>query len=401
MDTDKFVPAIRFCVASDTHIREDRDYGPERINKVISFARKLAGEDENHSSLDAAAFAGDLTDAGREIQFDMFYKAVGDSLGKDTRLLATVAKSHDCNTLGKAALGYYKKITGLPTDFHYVINGFHFIGISTCDKEGIYYNESQREFLKKALDEASADSPEKPVFVFHHEHVKRTVYGSSDFDGWGNDYFSDILFEYPQIIDFSGHSHYPLNDPRSIWQGEITALGTGACFYAEFTVDGERKVRPDGCYEIAQFYLVEADDKNNVRIRGYDALNKALLCEYFIESPVNKNARKYTPQMIESKAAAPRFVEGAKPGIKRVDGRIRITVPQAVSADGGIIFAYRLTAFGKGGEETETQRIINRYWLGGSGSEIVFELNGEGVAEVTITAENAFGMKSGELRAIF
>ena len=105
--------------------------------------------------------------------------------------------------------------------------------------------------------------------------------------------------------------------------------------------------------------------------------------------------------MIESKAAAPRFVEGAKPGIKRVDGRIRITVPQAVSADGGIIFAYRLTAFGKGGEETETQRIINRYWLGGSGNEIVFELNGEGVAEVTITAENAFGMKSGELRAIF
>ena len=400
MDIEKFVPAVRFCVASDTHIREDRDYGPERINKVISFARELACRDKNYSSLDAAAFAGDLTDAGREIQFDMFYKAVSDSLGKDTRLLATVAKSHDCNTLGKSALGYYKKITDLPTDFHYTINGFHFIGISTCDEEGIYYNESQREFLKKALDEASADSPEKPIFVFHHEHVKRTVYGSSDFDGWGNDYFSDILFDYPQIIDFSGHSHYPLNDPRSIWQGEITALGTGACFYAEFTVDGERKVRPDGCYEIAQFYLVEADVYNSVRIRGYDALNEALLCEYLIENPASKNARKYVPRMIEAKAKAPHFSEGAEPVIKRCEDKIKITVPQAVSADGGIIFAYRLTAYGKNGEETEVQRIINRYWLGRNAAEIVFEINAENAAEVTITAENAFGMKSDELRVI-
>ena len=104
--------------------------------------------------------------------------------------------------------------------------------------------------------------------------------------------------------------------------------------------------------------------------------------------------------MIEAKAKAPHFSEGAEPVIKRCEDKIKITVPQAVSADGGIIFVYRLTAYGKNGEETEVQRIINRYWLGRNAAEIVFEINAENAAEVTITAENAFGMKSDELRVI-
>ncbi|MBR5112597.1 MAG: hypothetical protein IK097_04135 [Clostridia bacterium] len=396
MDNRDFIPAVRFCVASDTHISEERSYGTERIAKILALAYELSAKDNNYTALDAAAFVGDLTDAGEERQYEMFFREIGSSLREGTKPLFIVAKGHDCNTMGKAALGFFNERTGLPTDFHYVINGFHYIGVSTCEDEGIYYNEKQRVLLKNALDEAVADSPSKPVFVFHHEHVKRTVYGSSNFDGWGNDYFNDILFEYPQIVDFSGHSHYPLNDPRSIWQGEITALGTGAAHYAEFTADGERRLHPEGFDETAQFFLVEADAENNVRIRGYDALNSALLCEYFIENPADKNARQYTPAMQEARAKAPYFKTDAKPVITKGAGKTAIRIPQAESSDGEIIFAYRIVEKDSGGKELSKRLIINKYWLANPG-DILYEIADENTVGVTVTAENAFGMKSEEL----
>ena len=45
--------------------------------------------------------------------------------------------------------------------------------------------------------------------------------------------FAEILKNYPQVVDFSGHSHVPINDPRSIHQKHFTALGTGSLSYFE------------------------------------------------------------------------------------------------------------------------------------------------------------------------
>ena len=399
MNTDDFKPVLRFAVMSDTHVGDPGDERCERIRRIIPLSYEIAENNAFYKNLDAVVFVGDMTDEGNEVQFGAFYDSATAFLRPETRLIATVAKGHDCSVMGKSFLGYFQAKTGLPVNFDTVINGFHFIGISTCDEEGIYYNEAQREFLKGSLEKASAEDPEKPVFVFHHEHVKHTVYGSSDFDGWGNDYFSDILFEYPQIVDFSGHSHYPLNDPRSIWQGEITATGSGSVHYAEFTADGERRIHPDGFREIAQFLIVEADADNNVRLRGFDGLSGALLCEYLIKNPSDADAREYTPEKIEARAKAPFFEAGAKPVISEENGDIHITIPQAVSADGEIIFAYRLKSFSETGDELENLRIINKYWTGKPDKEIVFTLTDESAKRISITAENALGMKSAPLEA--
>ena len=395
MISEEFRPVIRFFVASDTHVRDDT--GVDRIKKALSLAYEKAREDGAYKKLDAAVFAGDLSDSGTESQFDAFADAVRSSLKDETEFLGIVAKGHDSITMGKKSLEYYEKLFNKPTDFHFVIGSFHFIGISTCKEEGIYYVDSQREFLKKALDEAIADDLHKPVFVFHHEHVKRTVFGSSDFDGWGHDFFNDILFAYPQIVDFSGHSHYPLNDPRSIWQGEITAVGTGALFYAELTVDGERKIHPEGCDEIAQFWLVEVDGENNVRLRGFDALTGSLLCERLIENPADGEKRQFTPALMKERAKPPCFQDGAKVSIKKDGGKTTVEFPPAASTDGEPIFIYRLTAFDKNGEATECRRLINPYWNAEKRPEVVFELESESVAAVSVTAENCFGMKSDEI----
>ena len=36
----------------------------------------------------------------------------------------------------------------------------------------------------------------------------------------------DILKNYPEVICISGHSHYSLKNPKSIWQGDFTAINT-------------------------------------------------------------------------------------------------------------------------------------------------------------------------------
>ena len=103
------------------------------------------------------------------------------------------------------------------------------------------YTEMAYEILDLCPTDISAAveaDPEKPVFVFQHEHVRDTVYGSSKSDGWGLETFTEVLSKYPQVVHISGHSHFPANDPRAIWQGNFTAVNDGGLGYFELAVDG-------------------------------------------------------------------------------------------------------------------------------------------------------------------
>ena len=55
---------------------------------------------------------------------------------------------------------------------------------------------------------------QKTDFVFLHQHIKDTVYGSQEWGTQDSAKINAVLKEYPQVITFSGHSHYPLDDPR-------------------------------------------------------------------------------------------------------------------------------------------------------------------------------------------
>jgi hypothetical protein len=83
------------------------------------------------------------------------------------------------------------------------------------------------------------------------------VYGSIN---WGEDDIIAILNDYPQVIDFSGHSHAPINDPRSIHQKYITSLNTGSLSYFELDeFDLMYGTVPPDAKQCAQFYIVEVN----------------------------------------------------------------------------------------------------------------------------------------------
>ncbi len=396
-----FNPVIRFTVASDSHVGFAGDSGTRRIQKVISLGYDIAETDKNYSGLDAVMFAGDLTDDGRKEQFLSFMSAVNSVIDYDkTELLTVMAKSHDGYRREKKTFSYFEGMSGRSKDFHVVMNGFHFIGISASEVKDEHYTENQREWMTAQLDLAVKDDASKPVFVMHHEHVSDTVYGSREEDGWGIDYFRDIFEKYPQIVHFSGHSHYPVNDPRSIWQGEFTAVGTGSLKYAELTVDGESRIHPDGYRNMAQMWVVEADIKNTVRLRGFDALTGVKLCEYYINNPADASARQYTPAQQENASAAPQFEDCAKLTVKKIAGKYKVTVPAAQGGENNPVFLYRIYVYDKDGKEISSQLVMNNYWNAETYKSVDVKVKAEKGFTIKAAAENACGKQSQMLESV-
>lgn len=392
-DTGDFTPVTRFIVTSDTHITTIGDFQSTRLEKMIKLGYEIAEKDEEYQKLDAVLVAGDITDVGSKIAFGSIKAATKPVLKGDTQFLATVSTSHDDRSLGKESLSLYEEIMGQETDCHRVINGFHFIGVSASKNEGEHYGEYQKQWLKKQLDEAVADDPSKPIFVIQHEHISNTVYGSSDFEGWGMPYFAEILEEYPQVIDFSGHSHYPINDARSIWQGEYTALGAGGLYYTELTVDDTRTFHPTDYRFVSTFWVVEIDADNRIRLRAVDLGAKEYLCEYILEGPLDRN---YTPDMQKSRSKPPVFESNAS---LKVTGK-KVTFDAAKSADGMPVFIYRAYAVDDKGNRTPVGKTVPSYYRYDVPETVKIELENlpDGNYTLEVVAENCYGMQSEPLK---
>ncbi len=400
---DDFVPVIRFVASSDSHIKEDSNMTADRIGKMMDLAYERAGEDENYREVDALLVVGDLTNDGTVPEFEKFSNAVRSSLRDDTRFLGVVAKNHDgWGDMNRREMrGLYSSLTGNEPDFHVVINGYHFIGLSASPSDASHYDAKQLIWLKKQLDEAVKDDPEKPVFVMHHEGPRNTVYGSYTSEGWGVPHFGPILNLYPQVVDFSGHSHYPLNDPRTVWQGRYTAIGTGALYYVELDIDGQSSYDPPDCYEVATCWLIELDARNRMRMTGIDVNENEVLCQYLIENPAKECNRPLTPAKRKLAAKAPEFEEGAAITAEPTVNGCKVTVPAARSTDGMPVVLYRAYATDKLGALVEKVWTLPKYYRAVEENEIVLNLEGlnEGEFTVYVVAENAYGEKSAPLKA--
>ena len=399
---ETFVPVFRFVAASDTHVKENDDTNERRISSMLALAYAEAEADPAYGALDALLIAGDLTNDGTAAEFDRFWNAVHGSLKGETRFLGVVVKNHDVYEMKRADMrACYSGRTGNEADFHTVVGGYHFIGISASPKDAFHYDAQQLIWLKRQLDAATAEDPSRPVFVMHHEHVRGTVYGSSLYDGWGVPYFTAILSQYPQVVDFSGHSHYPLNDPRSVWQGAFTAIGTGAIYYSEFTVEGIRSYHPADSGDTATFWLVELDAANRMRLRGYDINEEKLLCELILDNPADPSNREYTPCKRMAASSAPAFAENAAIETAAVPGGCEITVPAAASTDGMPVVLYRAAAKNSLGVTVAKTWVMPSYYRAVEQDTVTLSLSGlaSGDYTVVVTAENAYGTASAPITA--
>lgn len=360
---DGFVPVMRFIATSDTHIQVLGDKGCQRVAKMIKSAYAYSEADKDYTSLDAVVFSGDVTDDGAFTSFSAFAATTDKVIREGTERLAVLAKSHDGGMYDSSSLEMFTALTGQETDFHRVINGFHFIGISRSPEKGVHYSDEQVKWLDNELKKATEDAPLQPVFVFQHEHILDTVFGSYTYDGWGMDTFRAVLQKYPQVIDISGHSHYPANDPRSIWQGEFTAIGDGGLAYYEFTVDDETAVHPDGYKSMTQALMIEVDKDNRVLVRVLDVDAGEFVAEYLVDNVASPVKLKYNHDLRKAVSSAPEFSEDANVSVKEAFGKYTFTFPQAnVKGEDNKVYLYRLICEDENGNELLSQWTLSGYY---------------------------------------
>lgn len=319
-----FKPKVRFAVMSDVHVKPDKSCKElERLRKGLEYAYEYA-ESDDYGRLDALYVVGDFANRGYEEEMLNFKEVLEEYIRPETEVVLSLA-SHEYHDGEDVAKERFKRIFGMNYDSHKVINGFHFISVSTT--RGCRFDDEQKAFAAKALNEAAADSREAPIFFFQHPHITDTVYGSID---WGEKDLYPLLMNYPQIIDFSGHSHAPVNDPRSIHQEHFTSLGTGSLSY--FELDEFDKVYgtvPPDKDECAQYLIVEADENNRVRIMPFDILSGNFFpYTWKIDTPSEPSTFMYTDKRYKT-SVRPHFTSDTPIEISAGSGKADITFGQA------------------------------------------------------------------------
>lgn len=315
---DTFTPVVRFAVVSDIHLNgKENDVNAERLKDLFTDSYAYA-ESQAYNKLDAVLVCGDFCNGSSEenaseivdSQYESFNKVVGENMRDETELLCVIGNHEFINFRDydpHIAYDKYQKYINEDLDRHLVINGYHFIGVSYDDDA--YHFTGKKEWLKQELDKATAESDGKPVFVINHPHPFATVFGSVI---WGDLDLRTVLSQYSNVIDFSGHSHYAANDPRSIWQESFTAVGSG-CLAAQMSSLDYLTGGTDVAGDSGSFWIVEADKDGNVRLNLYDVVNHAFFSEtnYLLKNGNFATDRAYTWSNMKSHDTAPAFPEGA------------------------------------------------------------------------------------------
>lgn len=342
-----FKPVLRFAVASDVHVADvDSRQEEQRLKELFEVAYSYADNYDGYTGMDGIFFAGDVTDRGTVYSLQKFFASVRDCAREDTVVRATMG-NHEFYDNAELIEYRFLKASGYETiDTHLELGGYHFIFISP-DGRGKSYSQAKQDFLAAALEEAAKADPTgcKPIFVFQHQPNSNTVYGSTT--SWGVAELAPIIEQYPQVVDFAGHSHFPLNDPRSIWQGTYTALNTGTLSYYEMDLAGAKgdyvfpTDREGGWAEEAtdirdagQFYIVEVDQNHAVRVLGYDLLSDGWMMEPLTIRCVDDTACFTYTNARADVSAPPAFAADAAVAVEtQPDGFVQFRFPQASGED--------------------------------------------------------------------
>ena len=332
-----FIPKVRFAVFSDVHTRKNADCVQlERLKTGLEDAYYFARSNKKYKKLDALFFDGDFVDSGAEEEFENFTEVIKNHVDKNETSVVCNMASHEYGAEGKEkAEEKLRRYLKQEPNRHLKINGFHFISVS-CENH-CRFSDVQFDFARKYLDEAFEENPKKPIFFFQHPHITGTVYGSVL---WGDEDFYPILMNYPQVVDFSGHSHAPINDPRSIYQKYFTLHGTGTLSHlAQDEFDKEGGIHPSDNKTAAQFLIVEADENGKTVIYPYDIITRKVFdCgPRVIERPWDISSYIYTDERYKN-PETPYFDDGEKINVEKTENGIKVSFKQAKSKSERINF---------------------------------------------------------------
>jgi 3',5'-cyclic AMP phosphodiesterase CpdA len=355
----------RFIVISDTHFGNAHP-GKGPMVKVPQALKRLIGKTPK---ADALFVVGDITDNGKAAEYDdQLLPVFGDSANVPEGLPVYFMMGNHDHFSGSNATNTYLSKVGQPLHQYITIKGYPFITISESGSGENDFNTAAVSFLSDNLAKAAKDCPGKPVFVFIHVPMCNTTYGSVQSSGalpdggWCTDKFLRVLEQYPQAVVFSGHTHYPIGDPRSIWQGGFTTINTGSTTYAE--VEGEIGLTggtlPPDYGNITEGLIVSVEENGDVKLERWDTYrNEEIKPHWLLRAPHDGTRFAYKNR---TGGAAPAFAADTAPTVTNITpSACHVTFPQA--SDDEVVHHYRVEILNSAGQPVKTHVIFSGFYL--------------------------------------
>ena len=431
---------LSFAVMSDTHFENNAGYGS--MTKVAKSLKNLT----SLGRLDALAVVGDLTNHGLADEYLLLTQVFCNEqnfVNPVDNLLFMLGNHDMFNPHGKTT--YQEGLKDFyggrlyPLHAYRIIKGYPFITLSqfssaaddvTNPKNGqLSYPDETLKTLRKYLEKAKKDCPGKPIFVFTHVPPRYTSYGTwpelEGDDGWSMERLNPILNDYPQVVVFCGHSHYPIGDPRSIHQGAnphsernnyFTVINTGTMTYTEVSPNALDVGKHPWKFDyVAEGLIVHELSNGNFEIMRYDMLRDVEIDidhRWILKAPFDGSQFEYsdirdaddnpTEKPLRDGLPAPVFPSGAVVIAEPIANAVKLSIPQAT--DDACVFRYRVSII-KGGELIVEKFFSSQFYLNSDVPErIVCTINNldrETEYEVEVTAFDSYDNESHSLTTTF
>ncbi len=353
---------------------------------------------DNGKELDAAALVGDIVYHNEKtLPSQATYAMVNANehfakLKKEGRLI--VAMGNHEFTLGagdeeRTALAkkVFAEETGLLPEYDKVIKGYHFITVGPDDYT-CKLSAEQEKFATEKIRAALLESKDKPVFLLLHHSIDNTLYHALEVDTCSDEFEAFVKNE-PRLVVISGHTHYPSNDPQSIFQ----VTGGATFLYTSTIMGGNGLTLPfanvrhqhhpyqgimmeideiTNCVTFKPFFVSEgapAYIEGSVRTIDVPRMIEESKKEY-----PSREVYKYTPERAK-KSLPPRF--GKLPEIKSVtDCDVTVDIYPAVPGGDGedCQIGYFKLELLKDGEVVKNQKIISDFFLEVPREKIVYSM---------------------------
>ena len=434
--------ALSLAAISDVHIEGSSDAYANKFTAALNQLKAKAAESDANG-IDGVLVVGDLIQRA-EITMAQNFKALYEDVFKPTEvpMIYTIG-NHDMNPKYDWTPSTVAQSVAMANTFgdeyfktdidntmrnnyearHCVIGGYHILAVTPNGDQPITYSPNVITWLDQQLDAITKTDPNRYVIVLTHPMIYNTIYGSLlGEDGgvwtstlpnyWATRVLTGVIEKYPQVVSFHGHLHFPINDPRSLWQGKWTALGCGSTRYMAIEPAGWEGISStptvmNDANNFSQGYLVQFDVNGNMRIVKMDFFNNGTIGEpYVMQYPdaAGANLAKYNNVTRKAANQAPTMstIEA-----KDVKDNEAASVTFAAGKDDEFVHHYVIT-LSKAGNVAATKKILADFYLHPKTSEMKSSwtvdfgtLSESGQYTVTVVAVDSWDAESAPVSATF